>query len=123
MSGSAVLGWKHYLGHDHSLFGSLEEDYTGSRTDLPFGVTATLLNINQTLVHLPAYSIVNLRFGVRGARHGGAWWSATLFVDNLTNNIVLLDPNPQFSLQDSAYSRYVVTRPLTAGIDISYSFR
>ncbi len=60
---------------------------------------------------------------VLGARHGGAWWSATLFVDNLTNNIVLLDPNPQFSLQDSAYSRYVVTRPLTAGIDISYSFR
>ena len=122
ISGAAVLGWKHYLGHGHSLFGSLEEDYTGSRTDLPFGVTATLLNIGQTLVHLPAYSIVNLRFGVRGERHGGARWSATLFVDNLTNNIVLLDPNPQFSLQDSAYSRYVVTRPLTAGIDVSYSF-
>ena len=122
VSGSAVLGWKHYLDNDLSLFGSFEEDYTGSRTDLPFGVTSTLLTMNQLLVHLPAYSIANVRFGIRGERRGGDHWSAALFVNNLTNNIVLLDPNPQLSLQDAAYSRYVVNQPLTAGIDVSYAF-
>jgi outer membrane receptor protein involved in Fe transport len=122
ISGSAVLGWKHYMGNDLSLFGSFEEDYTGSRTDLPFGVTATLLTMNQLLVHLPAYSIANVRFGIRGERHGGDHWSAALFVNNLTNNIILIDPQPQISLQDAAYSRFVVSQPLTAGIDVSYAF-
>ena len=122
VSGSVVLGWTHYLGHSRSLFGSFEDDYTGSRTDLPFGVTATLQNMNQLLVHLPAYSIAALRFGIKGERDHGDHWSAALFVNNLTNNIVLLDPQPQLSLQDSAYSRYVVSQPLTAGIDVSYAF-
>lgn len=121
-SGSAILGWKHYLGNDLSLYGSVEDDYTGSRTDLPFGVTATLLTMNQMLIHLPAYSIANLRFGIRGERDGGDHWSAALFVNNFTNNIVLLDPQPQISLQDAAFSRYVVSQPLTAGIDLSYAF-
>ena len=122
-SGSAILGWKHYLGNDLSLFGSFEEDYTGSRTDLPFGVTATLLTMRQLLVHLPGYGIANFRFGIRGERSGGDHWSAAVFVNNLTNNIVLIDPQPQLSLQDTAYSRYVVSQPLTAGVDVSYAFR
>ena len=123
VSGSAILGWKHYMGNDLSLFGSFEEDYTGSRTDLPFGVTATLLTMRQLLVHLPAYGVANLRFGIRGERSGGDHWSAALFVNNLTNDIVLVDPQPQLSLQDTAYSRYVVSQPLTAGVDVSYAFR
>ena len=123
VSGSAVLGWKHYLGGNRSLFASVEDDYTGTRTDLPFGVTATLATMNQLLVHMPAYNIANLRFGLKGERDGGDHWSATLFVDNFTNNIVLIDPNPQISLQSTAFARYVVSRPLTAGIDVSYTFR
>jgi iron complex outermembrane receptor protein len=122
VSASAILGWKHYLGNNLSLYGSIEDDYTGTRTDLPFGITATLLTMNQMLIHLPAYSIGNLRFGIRGERDGGDHWSAALFVNNFTNNIVLLDPQPQISLQDAAFSRYVVSQPLTAGIDFSYAF-
>ena len=122
VSASAILGWKHYLGNNLSLYGSLEDDYTGSRTDLPFGVTATLLTMNQMLIHLPAYQIANLHFGIRGEREDGDHWSASLFVNNFTNNIVLLDPQPQISLQDAAFSRYVVSQPLTAGIDLSYAF-
>jgi outer membrane receptor protein involved in Fe transport len=122
-SGSAILVWRHYLGNSLSLFGTIEDDYTGSRTDLPFGVTATLLTMRQLLVHLPGYSIANFRFGIKGERNGGDRWSASLFVNNFTNNIVLLDPEPQLSLQDAAYSRYVVNQPLTAGVDVSYTFR
>ena len=123
VSGSAVLGWKRYLGSGLALFGSVEEDYTGSRTDLPFGVTATLQTMNQLLVHMPAYSIANLRFGIRGERHGGDRWSAALFVNNFTNNIVLLDPQPQISLQTGAFERFTISQPLTAGIDVSYQIR
>ncbi len=123
VSGSAVLQWKYPLVEELSLFGSLEEDYTGNKTDLPFGVTATLQNIDQLLVHLPAYAISNFRFGVRGERNGGDHWSAALFVNNLTNTHVLLDPQPQIALQTSAFERYIMNQPLTAGIDVSYAFR
>jgi iron complex outermembrane receptor protein len=123
VSGSVILGWRHYLGNDLSLYGSLEDDYVGSRTDLPFGVTATLLTMNQMLIRMPAYSIANFRLGIRGERDGGDHWTASLFVNNLANNIVLIDPQPQISLQDGAFSRYVVSQPLTAGIDVSYAFR
>ena len=122
-SGSAILGWKHNLSSDLSLYGSLEDDYVGTRTDLPFGVTATLLTMNQMLIHLPAYNLANVRFGIKGDRDNGDRWNVALFVNNLTNNIVLIDPQPQISLQDGAFSRYVVSQPLTAGIDISYAFK
>jgi outer membrane receptor protein involved in Fe transport len=122
VAGSIVLGWKHDLAEGRALFGSLEGNYTGARTDLPFGVAATLLNINQVLVHMPAYGIGNLRFGVKGERGGGDRWTAALFVNNFTNNHVLLDPQPQISLQTQAFERYVISQPLTAGIDVSYAF-
>lgn len=121
-SGSLVLGWKHYLSDSTALFGSLEESYTGARTDLPFGVAATLLNVNQVLVHLPAYTLGNIRFGVKGQRDNGSRWTASMFVNNFTNKIVLVDPQPQISLQTQAFGRYVINQPLTAGVDISYSF-
>ncbi len=117
---SAVLKWVHYLHGDISVFGLLEEDYTGARTDVPYGETLTLQNYNQFLVHLPAYSMVTLRFGVRGDRNNGDRWSATLFVDNLTNNQVLLDPMGQITFQTTAFQRETISRPLTAGLDVTY---
>ncbi len=122
VSGSAVLHWEHYLTSGMSLFGTVEDDYTGARTDLPFGVTATLLNINQVLVHLPAYSIANLRFGIRNERDSGTGWTMALFVNNVANTQALLDPQPQITLVSPAFTRYVVNRPLTIGVDVSYEF-
>lgn len=121
-AGSAVLQWQRKLADRLSLFGSLEEDYTGTRTDLPFGVTATLPTMDQLLVHLPAYGVGNVRFGIRGERNGGDRWTAALFVNNFTNKHVLLDPQPQIALQTAAYERYVISQPLTAGLDVSYGF-
>jgi hypothetical protein len=45
-----------------------------------------------------------------------------LFVNNLTNNQVLLDPQPNQNVQTPAYTRYTITQPLTAGIDVTYKF-
>ena len=36
--GSAILQWKHALANDRSLFGSLEDDYVGTRISEPVGV-------------------------------------------------------------------------------------
>lgn len=120
--GSAILQWHHDLSDRASLIGSVEEDYTGARTNAPYGETLTLLNYDQTVIHLRAYSMVNLRFGVRAFTSGGARWTASLFVDNLTDNQVLLDPQPQIALQIGAYSRYLITRPLTAGLDMTFQY-
>ncbi len=123
LSGSAVLQWMRHLSDGRSLFGLIEEDYTGNKTDLPFGVTATLLTTNQLLVHLPAYTIGKLRFGLKGDRESGGRWSAALFVNNFTNEHVLLDPQPQVGLQTAAFERYVLNQPLTAGVDFTYGIR
>jgi iron complex outermembrane recepter protein len=119
---SATLRWKQPLMDNLSLNGSLEGDYVGTRTDQPYGETITLQNINNYLVHLPAYTLVNLRFGLGGTQAGGSAWSASLFVNNLTNKEALLDPQPQIDLQMNAYVRYLVNRPRTTGLDVTYKF-
>jgi hypothetical protein len=104
------------------VFSALEENYVGTRISEPVGVTATVQNINQVLVHLPVYNIVNLRLGISGEANTGATWTAALFVNNLTNTQALLDPQPNQGVQQAAFQRYAITQPLTAGIDLSYRF-
>ena len=117
LTGSAVLRWHQPLSDSLSVFGSLEGDYVGSRFDAPYGETITLWNYNQYLIHLPSYALVNLRLGLMADR-----WSAAIFVDNVTNREVLLDPQPQIDLQTAAVTRYTVNQPLTAGLDLTYRF-
>jgi iron complex outermembrane recepter protein len=117
VTASATLRWKQPVTDDIALNGSLEGDYVGTRTDQPYGETITLENINNYLVHLPAYGLMNLRFGAVGSA-----WSAFLFVNNVTNKETVLDPQPQIDLQMNAYVRYLVNRPRTTGLDVSYKF-
>jgi outer membrane receptor protein involved in Fe transport len=118
VTSAATIRWRHQLTDDLGLMGSLEGDYVGNRTDAPYGETITLININSYLVHLPAYGLMNARFGFTGAQ-----WSATLFVNNLTNKEVLLDPQPQINLQTAAFTRYLVNQPLTGGLDLTFKFK
>jgi iron complex outermembrane recepter protein len=118
VTAAATLRWKHPLTEGMSLTGAIEGDYVGTRTDAPYGETLTLENVNEYLVHLPAYGLLNLRFGA-----AGDGWTANLFVNNATNKETLLDPEPQIVLQIPAYMRYLVNRPLTVGLDVSYKIR
>lgn len=118
LTASADLRWRHDLSGALAAFASLEWDYVGSRTDAPYGETITLWNIDQYLVHLPSYSLGYLRLGLESGR-----WRAALFVDNFTNERVLLDPQPQIDLQTAAFTRYTVNRPLTAGLDLTWRIR
>ena len=49
-------------------------------------------------------------------------WNASLFVNNVLNKRVLLDPQPQIDIALSSYQRYTVNQPLTAGVDLNYKF-
>lgn len=122
VTASGVLSWLHDLSGSLSLYGSIEADYTGARSEVPLIVTATLQNIDQVMMTLPAYCLTNLRFGVKGLRDNGDAWTVSLFVDNLTNNWALLDPQPQMGLQTQAFTRFTMTQPLTAGVDVTYDF-
>jgi outer membrane receptor protein involved in Fe transport len=59
--------------------------------------------------------LLNWRAGAVGEQ-----WAANLYVKNLTNKEALLDPQPQIVLQTTAYTRYLVTRPITVGLDVTY---
>jgi len=115
VTSAATLRWKHAVSSSLSLTSALEADYVGTRTDAPYGETIALNDVNQYLVHLPAYALLNWRAGAVGEQ-----WAANLYVKNLTNKEALLDPQPQIVLQTTAYTRYLVNRPITVGLDVTY---
>jgi iron complex outermembrane receptor protein len=122
VTASATLRWKHPMSDTVTMTGMLEGDYVGGRTDAPYGESLTLDNINTYLIHLPSYALLNLRLGLTGSTSNGGSWSASLYVNNLTNKMALLDPQPQIDLQLNAYVRYIVNQPITTGIDLAYHF-
>lgn len=117
VTAAGTLRWKTPLTDTVAFTAALEVNYIGSRTDAPYGVTVSLVNVDQTLVNLPSYALANLRLGLSSEA-----WSATLFVNNLANKEVLLDPQPQIAFQIGAFTRYTVNQPLTVGIDLTYRF-
>jgi iron complex outermembrane recepter protein len=116
LTGSASLNYHQDLTDNVAFFGNVTYSYVGSRYDLPYGVTVYLSNIGQTAINLQSYGIVNLRAGVRTAN-----WSVALFVDNATNEQVLLDPLPQINLAIPQFTRYIVNQPVTYGLDVTYN--
>jgi outer membrane receptor protein involved in Fe transport len=52
----------------------------------------------------------------------GSQWTAMAYVNNITNKRALLDPQPQIDLQMNAFVRYLINRPITAGLDVTYKF-
>lgn len=99
------------------LTSSLSYNYIGERTNAPYGETITLNNMNQLLVHLPSYGLMNLRVGIKSDD-----WTVSFFANNLLNKETLLDTQPQINLQSAAFTRYIVNQPRTLGLDLSYKF-
>jgi iron complex outermembrane receptor protein len=117
-TGGLVLSNRQPLNGDLESVASAELSYVGSRTDAPYGVTISLLNVNQSMINLPAYELLNLRYGIKGEH-----WSATAFVNNVFDKTFLLDPQPQINLQTQAFTRYTVNQPRTFGLDFTYHFK
>jgi iron complex outermembrane recepter protein len=119
ITSAQTLTYKFPLANGMTILGVLENDYVGNRTDIPYGLTLSIYGnaTQRAIVHLAAYDLTKLRFGVQSGN-----WSAMLFVDNLLNKAVLEDPQPQIDLALLSFQRYTVSQPLTAGIDLNYKF-
>ncbi len=93
---------------DYKLTGRLSDAYVGPSFDQAyhFGIP------------LPSYSLVSARLGLGGDR-----WTATLFVDNLTNKIAqLTSNNTQFQFNIPQLTRISTNQPRTYGTEINYKF-
>ena len=66
---------------------------------------------------LPSYDLVGARAGVEGDR-----WTATLFVDNLTNKKAYLSDTGALSANISILNRVATNQPRTYGLDLSVKF-
>jgi iron complex outermembrane receptor protein len=84
------------------------DSFTGTSTDEAFYFG----------VKLPSYSIAAARVALS---HDN--WSATLFVDNLTNKLALMTANnTSFQFNIPQLIRYTVNQPRTVGMQLDYHF-
>ena len=89
-----------------SFVARLNNSYVGSIEDITF-----------TRNTLPSYDLAGLRLGVEDKS-----WSASLFVDNLTNKKALLSDTGALSANISIFNRIATNQPRTAGVDATYKF-
>ena len=103
---SASLAYRHPISDSLSVVGRVENNYVGSRID-------TTAQAN----YLPPYDLTNIRAGLEGNH-----WSATLFVDNVTNRLALLTNASAINVNVGTFNRTAMEQPLTYGLDLSYHF-
>ena len=104
-AGSLALIYSTRLPRDYMLTGRLSGTYVGTSTDQAY-----------EYVILPAYTLANARLGLSNDK-----WSASFFVDNLTNKIVWNSANnTQFQVNIPALTRISTNQPRTFGVQIDY---
>ena len=103
---SSSVHYERPIGDNYRLIGNLGLSYTGSST----------LNISEQ-EELPAYTLVDARVGMKADK-----WSASLFVDNLTNRHPTTTIVPSLTFNPVGLDRNSTVRPRTIGVDLSYDF-
>jgi outer membrane receptor protein involved in Fe transport len=91
----------------------LDGSYTGSRYSIFF---SNPYEFTGTYRQLPGYGLANARAGVKFRES----WSATLFVNNLTNKRARLGSMFTESEPQPDFTRIETHQPLTAGVDLTY---
>jgi outer membrane receptor protein involved in Fe transport len=105
--------------------GSLALNYTQKILDYQFTARLSDVYVGQSYdqayhygIPLPAYNLANARVGLGTDR-----WTATLFVDNLTNKIAELTANnTQFQFNIPQLTRIATNQPRTYGTEINFKF-
>lgn len=96
------------VANNYKLTARVTDSYTGPSTDTAFYFG----------VKLPSYNIAAARTTLS---HDA--WSATLFVDNLTNKLALMTANnTTFQFNIPQLIRYSVNQPRTVGMQLDYRF-
>jgi len=67
---------------------------------------------------MPAYDLINVRAGVKFRDT----WSATMFVNNLTNKHAQLESMFTENEPQPSFTRIITNQPLTAGVDVTYRY-
>lgn len=106
--GAVSLVYSVNVFNGHQLTARLADQYVGQAYDQAYAFGLVL----------PAYNLVNARVGL-----GTDTWTATLFVDNLTNKIAeLTTNNTQFQFNIPQLVRVSTNQPRTVGAQIDYKF-
>jgi len=114
VTGTASLAYQVPISPKYDFTTRIDDSYIGSRvgTGTAFGL------INQTAAPLPAYNLASFRAGVKAA----LGWSATFFVNNLTDKHAYLENVAQLGLTNAAYNRVATNQPRTIGVDLDYRY-
>ena len=115
VSGSAALSYSIPLGRSYTFTARLDNSYTGPRYSIFF---SDPYEFTGTYKQLPGYDLVNIRAGI-GFRDR---WSATLFVNNVTNKHAELESMFTENEPQPDFTRIETNQPLTAGVDLTYRF-
>jgi outer membrane receptor protein involved in Fe transport len=114
-SGSVALNYAVAVGADYTFTARLENTYTGPRYSIFFSHPYEFSGIYR---QMPGYALVNVRAGIKR----GDKWSATAFVNNLTNNHAQLESVFTENEPQPSFTRIETNQPLTGGIDLPYRF-
>jgi outer membrane receptor protein involved in Fe transport len=114
-SGTVSLNYSHSLGSSYTFTARLENSYTGPRYSIFFSNPYEFIGSYR---QLPGYDLLNLRAGIKLREK----WSATAFVNNLTNKHARLESMFTENEPQPSFTRIETNQPLTAGVDLTYKF-
>jgi iron complex outermembrane recepter protein len=114
-SGTVAFSYFKPFGDAYTFTARLESSYTGPRYSIFF---SNPYEFTGTYRQLPGYDLVNFRSGVKFHDK----WSATVFVNNLTNKHAQLESMFTENEPQPSFTRIETNQPLTAGVDLTYRF-
>jgi iron complex outermembrane receptor protein len=114
-SGTVSLSYSKPLSSSYTLTARLENSYTGPRYSIFF---SNPYEFTGTYRQLPGYDLVNVRSGIKFRDT----WSATVFVNNLTNKHAQLESMFTENEPQPDFTRIETNQPLTAGVDLTFRF-
>ena len=115
VNGNVGLSYSKSLDSSYTFTARLEDSYTSSRYSIFFSHPYEFVG---TYRQLPAYNLINIRAGVKMLDK----WTATAFVNNLTNKHAQLESMFTENLPQPSFTRIVTNQPLTGGVDLTYRF-
>ncbi len=114
-SGTVSLSYSRPFGGSYTFTARLESSYTGPRYSIFFSDPYEFVG---TYRQLPGYDLINVRTGIKFHDK----WSATAFVNNLTNKHAQLESMFTENEPQPSFTRIETNQPLTGGVDLTYRF-
>jgi iron complex outermembrane recepter protein len=115
VSGTVAVSYSKPLDGSYTFTARLENSYTGPRYSIFF---SDPYEFTGTYRQLPGYDLINIRAGIKF--HDT--WSATAFVNNVTNKHAQLESMFTENEPQPSFTRIETNQPLTGGVDLTYRF-